>query len=188
MRYLPFPEHVLEVFILASRTAQVEGYNWYTDAHNFARSLDSNVETAAGVIAAMSPLNGWKNNKRVASLLYSGERNLGLSRNEAKAIRILSGEHPLDVLGGDKVRAFYSTILDPYNPHSVPVIDRHAHDIAIGSRVSNNHPSRNLDVKGRYESFARVYSECAESLSIGAPQLQAITWLAWRERFGVNWY
>jgi hypothetical protein len=188
MKLKPFPEHILEMFILSTPRNRREGMAWYDDAHNFARSLDENVERAAGVIAAMSPVNGWKNNKRCAYEVYCGTvSGLTLPDNQAKAVRILNGEAPLDVLGGDKVRAFYSTILDPTNPEAIPVIDRHAHDIAVGAKMPNNHPSRSMTEK-RYNQFAKAYSECARSIGVGAPQLQAVTWLEWRERFKLSWY
>lgn len=190
MKFSPFPEHVSEVFVLSRRTPFFgEGMEWYTDAHNTAAALDpENVSRACGVIAALSPMNGWKNNKRMAMRMYAGETNgLGMGQSVGKALRILCGEQPLDVLGGDKVRAFYSTILNPFDPNAIPVIDRHAHDIAVGAKLPNNHPSRNMTNR-RYNDFARVYSECANAFSLGAPQLQAITWLAWRARHGIEWY
>jgi hypothetical protein len=189
MKYKPFTEHVMEIFILSTADVRRDGSAWYTDAHNVARDLDpENVGRAAGVLAALSPLNGWSNNKRMARAMYDGQTNgLGMNQSVTKALRILCGEHPLSVLGGDKVRAFYSTILDPYDPNAIPVIDRHAHDIAVGAKLPNNHPSRTMTEK-RYKEFAETYCECARTIGIGAPQLQAITWLEWRNRHGLEWY
>lgn len=103
---------------------------------------------------------------------------LGLDGSCVKATRILAGETPLDVLGGDKVRAFYATILDPHG-YDVPVIDRHAFDIAVG-RVTDEKARATLSRKGEYARFGEVYIDAARSVGVSSSQMQAITWVAWR--------
>jgi hypothetical protein len=189
---IPRVENVLAVYNGASAHALREGISWYTDAHNYAILLcmnyDISVAQAAGIIAALSPMNGWENNKRKATQLIrqnNGE-GCGLLRNVAKAEAILFGGFdidPLDILGGDKVRAFYQTILDP-TADIVPVIDRHAFDIAVGERTDERRRGA-LGRKGVYGQFADVYREAARIVGIGAPQMQAITWVAWREALGI---
>lgn len=183
----PTTRAVLDVYRDASFYAFSTGMTWYDDAHAFARTLDPAApERAAGVIAALSPMNGWTNNKNKAALLYSQRNgnNVGLKSNVEKALRILNDADPLDVLGGDKVRAFYATILDPAGDHN-PVIDRHAFDIALGMRTNDAARSA-LGRKGMYDRFASVYREAAAIVGIGAAQMQAVTWVAWRERIGVK--
>jgi hypothetical protein len=177
--------NVLDVFNRASESHIREGMAWYDAAHEFARSLDYRFHRAAGVIAALSPMNKWPNNKAKAAQLYRqghGE-GCGLFRNVDKAMAIYNGEDALDVLGGDKVRSFYLTIVDPAGDHS-PVIDRHAFDIAVGMRTSDKVRSL-LGRKGEYDRFATVYRDAACSAGIGASQLQAITWCAWRDWHGI---
>lgn len=178
----PTVANVLAVYRAATGSDMREGLSWYLDAHNYARILDpTNPSRAAGVIAAMSPLMGWDLNKIVASKAYlAGNANgFGLGRNCAKANRILNGEAPLDVLGGDKVRSFYATILDPTDASVSPVIDRHAYDIAVGE-VTDDKRRATLSRKGRYEEFANVYREAAIISGIGSAQMQAVTWITWR--------
>lgn len=183
----PTVENVLAVYRNATAENVRAGLSWYLDAHNFARILDpARPWAAAGIIAALSPMNGWDNNKNKAAQLYrqNGDGdNVGLKRNVAKAIRIYSGDNPLDVLGGDKVRAFYATILDP-NGDIDPVIDRHAFDIAVGE-VTDEKRRGILSRKGVYAEFAAVYREAARIAGIGSAQMQAITWVAWREAKGI---
>lgn len=192
----PEVENVLSVYLRASDSAMREGMAWYDDAHSFAKTLDpKRFHRAAGVIAALSPMNHWENNKRKAALLYSrngiivmGDDNsngIGLSKNVAKAIAIYRGEDALDVLGGFKVRAFYQTILDP-TADIDPVIDRHAFDIAVG-KVTNDKARGILGRKGVYHEFANVYREAAMLTGIGPAQLQAVTWIQWRNEKGITW-
>lgn len=197
----PSVANVLAVYNGASADNMREGLSWYLDAHNFARLLASDlpimkignkprftIPAAAGIIAALSPMNGWENNKRKARQLVSQNGDgtgCGLYRNVAKAVRIYNGESndPLDILGGDKVRAFYQTILDPTGDID-PVIDRHAFDIAVGERTDEKRRGI-LSRKGVYAEFAHVYREAAIIAGIGAAQMQAITWVAWREALGI---
>ena len=193
----PSVSNVLSVYNNASAHSLRTGLSWYNDAHNFARLVGGgrphHVARNAGIIAALSPLNGWNNNKRVAAKLISqrgrivigpdGSNGIGLSMNVNKAIRIYNGEEPLDAHGGTKVRAFYETILDPTGDNN-PVIDRHAFDIAVGKRTPDSAKKVIASDKG-YSRFAMVYREAAEIAGIGASQMQAITWVAWREDMGV---
>lgn len=183
----PLVSNVLAVYNGASADAMRDGLSWYLDAHNYARvMLPHHVEMGAGIIAALSPMNGWENNKRKAAQLVrqNGDgTGCGLYRNVAKAVRIYNGETPLDVLGGDKVRAFYQTILDPHGDID-PVIDRHAFDIAVGERTDEKRRGI-LSRKGVYSEFAHVYREAALIAGIGSAQMQAITWVAWREALGI---
>lgn len=193
---MPTVTNVIHSYLTASDAAMSEGMSWYNDAHDFARSLDPvRFHRAAGVIAALSPMNVWTNNKAKAALFYAqngivefgkGNSNgIGMRANVEKAIRIYNGEDALDVLGGDKVRAFYLTILDP-TADTTPVIDRHAFDIAVGKKTDDKARSI-LGRKGVYETFANVYREAANMAGIGAPQMQAVTWVAWREKHNIFW-
>lgn len=190
---IPTVDNVIDVLNYAT-PAQVEaGMTWYDDAHNFAKSLDGNrFMRAAGVIAALSPMNKWPNNKSKAAQFYAqngiiewrGNANgIGLGKNVRKAIAIYNGDDALDILNGHKVRSFYLTIVEPDGDHS-PVIDRHAFDIAIGERT-NDRARQWLSRKGEYDRFSTVYRQAASRVGIGTSQLQAITWVAWRERHGI---
>lgn len=178
----PTMKNVLSIYDAATADQVREGLAWYLDAHRFARSLDRRKPArAAGVIAALSPMMNWDANKRQAAIAFEEgtAMGLGLDNNCIKATRILHGENPLDVLGGNKVRAFYATILDPLCTSTIPVIDRHAFDIAIG-KVTDDAAKHILGRKGMYDAFAKVYVNAAKRAGISAPQMQAITWVAWR--------
>lgn len=188
MTLTPAVDNVLSVYYSATPDNLRNGVSWYLDANNFAAMLveiydipGANLEMAAGVIAAMSPMMEWSLNKRVAATAFArGNANgAGLARNCAKANAILAGANPLDILGGNKVRAFYRTIVEPTGDID-PVIDRHAFDIAVG-KVTDDKTRGILGRKGMYESFAGVYREAARLSGIGSAQMQAVTWMQWRE-------
>jgi len=186
----PTVSNVLAVYNGASARAVREGLSWYLDAHNVSRNLADayglTVSQVAGIIAALSPMNGWENNKRKAAqlLAQNGDGSgCGLTRNVAKAVAIYNGADPADVLNGDKVTAFYRTILDPFGDID-PVIDRHAFDIAVGERTDEKRRGA-LSRKGVYGEFANVYREAAKVAGIGSAQMQAVTWVAWREALGI---
>lgn len=182
MNLTPTASNVLDVFSTADPETMVEGLEWYNDAHAFAKYLSPyKISKGAGVIAALSPMMGWESNKKQAlrAFLNGTADGLGLIRNCAKAERILYGADPLTVLSGNKVRAFYSTILDP-NGFAIPVIDRHAFDIAVG-RVTDDATRSILSKRGIYEDFGAAYVAAAKAAGVSAPQMQAVTWVAWRK-------
>lgn len=194
----PSVSNVLAVYNGAFAEHLRFGLSWYSIANREALRMGGgrgyHLERNAGIIAALSPMNGWANNLRKAQALVSargritiaenGSNGIGLSANVAKAVEIYRGADPLDVLGGDKVRAFYRTIVDPTGDID-PVIDRHAFDIAVGMRTDDAARTI-LSRKGVYNEFAHVYREAAKVAGIGSAQMQAITWVAWREAIGVG--
>lgn len=185
---LPSVDNVLGVYSNATAENLRDGLSWYLDAHNFAKTLDpANVERAAGIIAALSPMSGWDNNKNKAAQLYrqNGDgTGVGMKNNVGKAIAIYNGSNPRDILKGNKVIAFFETIANPTAQTVPPVIDRHAFDIAVGVKTDDRTRGM-LSRKGVYGQFAEVYCDAAKIAGIGSAQMQAVTWVAWREIHGI---
>lgn len=183
-------DNVLSLYRDATFASFSEGLTWYGEAHDFALSLDDNVERSAGIIAALSPLSAWNNNRNKAAQFYAqngvirwnGTKNgIGLSGNVKKAERIWNGEPVLDVLTADKTRNFFLTIVEPDREDHMPVIDRHAFDIANG--FAGNDASRGtLGRKAVYAEYAEAYVVAAATAGIPVQYLQAITWVEWRNR------
>ncbi len=179
----PDQKHVLAVYALATDDQIEAGKAWYQDANDLARELDPNDHNrAAGVIAAVSPLTPWHRNKDLARQTYrdQGLHYGTLSRNRDKANRIFAGEDPLSVLTGEKVRAFYAAIADPDHA-DVVCVDRHAYDIATGSR-SKDGTRPDLRRRGLYKIISDVYVASAKIIGISAVALQATTWITWRDQ------
>lgn len=199
---MPIISHgnILAVFFQASEAELQEGSNWYASAFNTARTiacrydLPGGIDTVAAVIAALSPNNRWERNVRDAEALIrvytlGGEVDAlkvsSYSRNKAKAVRILKGEAPLDVLGGNKVRAFYHCIADH---SSLDIcIDGHAFSIWSGQRVTTTKTPKLTDKL--YASIAEDYRLAAvvirqvTGMCYTARQVQAVTWVVWRNLF-----
>lgn len=155
------------------------GQEWYERARDIADRLGGgDTVKGAGVIAAMSPQTGWKQNVDLASSMFkSGDAPTTGQRVES-ARRIMDGEHPLDVMKGHKTRAFFSNIIDPDDPHPV-TIDRHAYDIAVGER--NGSADRKLSSAPRYQHFADAYRAATDLTDESVPsRIQAVTWSHWR--------
>jgi hypothetical protein len=190
--------NILAVFFSASQAEIQEGRAWYSQANLACRviadtyQVEGGYQRVAGVIAALSPNNRWSRNVRDAESLIKtytigGEIDAvkvsTFSKNKEKAIKILNGEGILDVLGGLKVRAFYSCIIGGEDV----CVDGHAFAIWSGQRIATSKTpkiSENL-----YRQIADDYNQAARVINYVTgdcytpSQIQAITWVTWRNLF-----
>ena len=184
----PLTRHVTRLFRTATTEQIVAGADWYRDAHEVAAALavknDVTVDIAAGVIAALSPLNSWGSNVNLAArFLAAGGLHAGyLSMGLAKGRAILAGAPIEATLNGDKIRNFYRSIITE-GAEGV-CIDRHAYSLAANTRLPE---SGMPNLKGkRYEAVADCYRHAAKILSreyataFTAAQVQSVTWTQWR--------
>jgi hypothetical protein len=187
--------NILAVFFNATDLETITGRRWYLDANDAANTMAQRysvtLETAAGVIAALSPNSRWERNLTDADSMiraYSiGGHNAADSikvgaynANKVKALSILSGEDCLQILGGLKVRAFYDCII---GGDSV-CIDGHAYAIWQGHYIpTTKTPKITPKI---YDSIVADYRQAARVINLilkadySAAQIQAITWTAWR--------
>lgn len=186
-----YTRNILKAFRAADGEDEREGMEWYREAHALALSLDpENVERAAGIIAVLSPMKSWPMNVRLARGVYAGEFSGTFKRNMDKARAMLDGAHPLDVLSGDKVIAFYHNILG--SPDYV-TIDRHAIDIAVGRPMDDKARAAYMGKRKRAE-LVEAYRRAAviASREAGKPvhphQIQAVTWVWWRKNRAVAFH
>ena len=182
----PSTRNVTRAYRAASAQDRADGATWYERAHAMARELDpQDVSRAAGVLAALSPQTSWGVNvawARQSLATGTAVGNTGDARGKAQAI--LDGADPLDVLGGDKVRAFYALILDPTDQSTV-CVDRHAVAIAAGKVLDKLTGARILARKGGYEATADTYRRAGKILGVPPHAVQATTWLYWRRERAV---
>lgn len=180
----PTVENIISVYTNASSDAFREGMDWYDNARLFCASLSSDRELACGVTAAISANTSWTANMTLARKAFSQGNGDGMGFDDKvdKINRMFAGEHPLDVLGGKKIRAFYATLMDEIDP--VPVIDRHAYDVTIQTRLGSK--PRPLYRKGVYEVIADLYREAADAMFCLPQEIQAVTWVSWREVNGIR--
>lgn len=183
-----YVRRICKVYRAATADELAQGIEWYARARRIAVELDpANPERAAGVIAALSPLMPWSRNVELARRAYAlGTVTGALGANCRKAQEILDGADPLNVLRGQKVRAFYLTIVNPAHPDAV-VVDRHAHDVAWGSITTDSTRGGALSTKKGYAEFCEAYRRAAAILGVTPSQVQAVTWTVHRNRHAAGW-
>jgi len=196
----------------ATKVEHRAGRNWYRDAQNFAqtvsRSTKMPVHAIAGLTSVYSPQTAWHDNMIVAARVarhgktvggkeqkpyYRYGKSFADNQQRKAAERIINGEHYENVIKGFKTKAFARLIehggdKDPNNPEVV--VDRHAHSVASGARITDAAFSvSGLKGKKKYDSVKKAYIQAADHINArtGAKigdkhylhphQLQAITWL-----------
>lgn len=180
----PLASNVLAVWERATAEQLSAGLEWYGVAHELALELSPNdVARGAGVIAALSPNESWERNVILARRAFAQDGLTGgtLGNSVTKANAILAGAEPLSVMGkGLKTRSFYVNIVDPLNDEIVTV-DRHAYDVALDLKNAEN--DRLSLTPKRYDAFSLAYRGAARTLGVLPSQVQAVTWVAWRDRW-----
>jgi hypothetical protein len=190
--------NILAVFFSASEAEVQEGKAWYSTAFDTANAIacryDLTIDAVAAIIAALSPNNRWHRNVADAEALIRVHCIGGdidaikvstYGGNKKKAIRILNGEAPLDVLGGYKVRAFYNCIAS-FRSCDV-CVDGHAFAIWTGQRITTTKTPKisaklYAEISEDYRRAANVINAVTGSCYT-ASQVQAITWVVWRNLF-----
>ena len=196
--------NIIAVYALATSGERVEGMEWYNRANRVAATIASehgiSLETAAGVIAALSPNNRWERNIVDAENLIRAYSIGGAEEAEnvkvctygkmrTKAIQILEATSIVDhasILNGRKITAFYECIIGRTD---AVCIDGHAYSIWFGDRltmkqVPNIGKKLYAEIVSDYVRAARILSE--NGTSVTAFEVQAITWCAWRRLHGVT--
>lgn len=164
----------------ASDQDWTDGLYWYATANHEAGQMAADyglsVEAAAGIVAALSPMMPWDRNVSTARTVVETGDGPAFKSNVRKALAIRSGAAPVKVLGGPKVRAFFTSILNPADRTAV-CVDRHAYDAATGNKGA----SKSCTVAGRrYKAVADAYRAVADHYGLLPSQAQAIVWVAWR--------
>lgn len=122
-------------------------------------------------------------------------RGVGYRRNLEKALRIMAGEHPGDVLSGPKVRSFFSNLLVPSDDASVTV-DTHMiramfDDVNLGDNVLRRvlhvpsaKTATGTEVEiGAYPLLAEAVRDAAARYAGGKfrpSEFQALVWRQWQ--------
>lgn len=172
-----------------NQCSENDKYDWYAEAHSFAKSLTSpglSLVQSCGIVAALSPMKQWNENKRIAALLAKENIDSGIHTSTCtqKALRIkfcasegqINEQMVLDILNGEKIKSFFINILHPEKVEHV-TIDRHAYSIAVGRKMTD----RDMKLtKKQYTYYADIYRELAKELGVSPSLLQSATWVRWR--------
>ncbi len=180
-------EGLLNVYQQATDWEKRQGNSYYDRQRGRILTTTRNypLDHSVGAFCALSPNNSEKITYRdlivcskiADGLIPEGTKTGAYPVNKAKALRILRGEHPLEVLGGRKVLAFYHNTLNPLNSEHV-TIDGHIFSVWKGTRY------RVLQVPHigirLYAEIAADIRVAADQSGVSAPQFQATIWLTWK--------
>jgi hypothetical protein len=183
----------------------INAANWYFDAHNFAVYLSEtynvSIETASGVISAVSPRMPWLRNKVVAETILANlgsvaefdaidaakELGLGLSANIAMAIKIARGADISETLSGIKRRSFYNNIVAPNSDCDSVTVDTwmmlaYANVTGTDKKQALKFVTANEKaLKGTgvgYFIISDAVRMVADEMGIKAHQIQALYWVS----------
>ena len=192
-------KHIQALLDLASAGEQSEGLTWYQRANlaavRLADQYEIAIDTAAGVIAALSPRNKWDRNlidaeNLIAAFVAGGDEaaasikvcTFGAMKKKALEILIWAAEGDVvkEFLSGPKLIEFFSCIVGEDDV----CIDGHAYSIWFGDRVTlAKVPS--IGKKLRAE-IKKDYLAVAKKNNLKGYEVQAITWVAHRRIHGVD--
>lgn len=177
-----YVRNIISVWRAATPEQMQRGRMWYHAANELASLItDGDARAGAGVIAALSANKSWSQNCRLARRVYeTGALSGHVQDALAKVATIMAGADPAEVLPMErKTGMFFRCIADPSDPDAV-VIDRHAHDIAVGEKYGNR--DRGLGSARRYALLAYCYREAALRLGELPSTVQSVTWVVHTER------
>lgn len=193
--------NIKAIYLLATTQEKIDGANWYESAHKIALNLADNygltLQTAAGVIAALSPRNKWSRNvidaeNLIETFVRDPDSAVNIkvctfNKNKEKALKILRNNQDFftdnirGILSGPKLNEFFNCILGVEDD---VCIDGHAYCIFNGSRTSlKDVPSIGVKLRKEIKSDFR---KAAAKFNISAAEMQAITWVTWRRIHGVK--
>ena len=191
-------KHIQAILDLASAGEQSEGLTWYQRANlaavRLADQYEIAIDTAAGVIAALSPRNKWDRNlfdaeNIIAAFKAGGDEAAAevkcctFGANKKKALEILiwdaQGDVVKEFLSGPKLIEFFSCIIGEDDV----CIDGHAYSIWFGDRITlAKVPSIGKKIR---EEIKKDYLAVAKKNNLKGYEVQAITWVAHRRIHGV---
>lgn len=193
-------QHILNLveWAMIARVEGLElfGMRWYDEAHNVASWLadtyNHDLKVAAGTMAVLSPGTTWvKNLIDTEALMLDIDATVSTyGRNRAKAVDILRYGDPDTVVSGRKVTAFYHNIV--YRDSNAVTVDRHTVRTVLQrpgeEPMVETDYQREINTPRKHELVAAVVTEAARSWGCRAPQMQALTWCAYRRYNGQDLY
>ena len=159
---------------------------WYAEANKLTEDLSRRFKLTklqvAGIIASLSPLKSWNENKVIAESFCRNGRGKHTKAmiNKARAIKQYNGsferEFILTTLNGNKISNFFLNIAYP-NEMKAVTIDRHAIAIGLGRNIIEGEQKMTTL---QYNFFLSCYVDAGAKLNILPNQVQSITWEKWR--------
>ena len=179
-------DNIIKVY--NDNTVSHDGIAWYDEAHELANTMAVEFKLTtlqvAGIIASLSPLKSWHENKKIARqfCINGNGKHTQNMRDKAKQIKLynssLEREFILATLNGNKISNFFLNIAYPKADNHV-TIDRHAISVVLGRSI-NEHEGKGI-TDNQYEFIASCYRDASKILGILPNQVQSVTWVKWRE-------
>ena len=197
---------IVAKFTLATSQEVQLGVDWYPSALDIAGRIackyDLRTETAAGVIAALSPNNRWERNVIDAEAIIKcwaagGTRTDMLNvkvctygKMKAKAVDILLAEDVLpivEILNGKKIIEFFNCLTNP--ALNDVGIDGHAYSVWFGQRLTMKEvpaigKKLRAQIKTDYRDAAAFINDELDT-AYTAATIQAITWVTHKRIYNV---
>lgn len=162
--------------------------NWYQDNHKvlleLCFELCVDMQTLCGVVAVLSPALRWEKNVKQAIAVITDYhagvtgQYMAYGANVNKAIRILDGESPLDVMGkGKKVIAFFHNLLYCDISLGYTTIDRHVCNILVNGKLAATKKSGDyVPTPKAYDVMQNAFVSVASEYGILPHCLQSAVW------------
>jgi hypothetical protein len=201
--------HIAGMLAMATQADIAEGLAWYQEAGSFAERLGKSygitTDQAAGVLAAISPKMGWRQNCIVGEAMIDAYKagldamavpgpGLPAMRRKAVAILRLDADEATpaaiaSILSGPKITAFYRNITGSTDDVTV---DGHAYAVWKGERITTTEtPSIGKALRASISRAYRLVADRSEAIcgeALTPCQVQAVTWVTYRRIHGVDRY
>ena len=185
---------LLAAWDAADSDAREYGSRWYADALREATGLGTRygftAAQAAGVVAALSPRVGWRQNLADAETVLSwaedardglpvaDSRSLAAEcqafhANVLTAMAVVALDDPLDALNGPKQRRFYRNIMGDASAVTVDV---------WATRAATRGTLSGPRSRAEYAAIERAYQRASRAVGVAPRDFQAAVWIALRAR------
>lgn len=164
--------------------------NWYSEANSYVHNLsliyNVPVRVVAGVLASLSVLKRWEQNKEMTETFLECQecKHTTIQAKKAHTIYMMSkvnlfpkdvvqDSHIMLILGGEKTKSFYHNIMYPQTSGYVTL---DAHMLKIFNKG-------NLKItKNQYQALSNYFIQKAYKYQIPVSALQARIWCKLREK------
>jgi hypothetical protein len=172
--------NVLAMYDGATDSQRARGAQWYRRmalvTHGHAARLGLSPENVAGVYAAWSINNGWRNNLRQARATLTGRQARGLKQSMRKAQACMAGSTIDAEVRNRKARKIRSFAANLAGDLDAVTVDRWALRVAYAT-------DKGYVPKGtEYDAIAYAYVLAALLRDVQPAVMQAVTWVALREQ------
>lgn len=163
----------------------LDGSKWYQEAKEFSSNLSKEYEVeefkVCGLIAALSPMKSWQENKKLTIDFLKGKRKGHFKSQINKCKIILDSKSPEEVeliLNGLKTTAFFRNIYLPLDNERV-TIDRHISKIYNKGELLRITPAR-------YRTIESAFKRLSKKVNLPVTTIQGTVWLYSKSIYGIN--